>query len=78
MLPGVTRCCQVVSEWQKKCFGVAGIARKVFWHCIGEEKSVLAFWECREKCFGIEGMARQMFRCCGSGIVGMAKISVLG
>ena len=89
MLPGVTRCCQVVIRcdqlvfWhsgngKKKCFGIAGIARKVFWRCIGEEKSVLAFRECREKCFGVGGMARKVFWCCRSGIVGMVKISVMG
>ena len=43
----------------------------MFWHCIGEEKSVLAFRECREKCFGIWGMAGKVFWCCGSGIVGV-------
>ena len=55
-----------------------GIAREVVWRCIGEEKSVLAFQECREKCFGVGEMARKMFWCCGSGIVGMVKISVMG
>ena len=38
-----------------------GIAREVVWRCIGEEKSVLAFQECREKCFGVGEMARKMF-----------------
>ena len=61
-----------------KCFDVAGMARKVFWRCIGEEKSVLAFRECREKCFGVGGMARIVFWCCGSGIVRMVKKGVMG
>ena len=43
---------------EKKCFGVAGMAGKVFWRCGSDKKSVLPFQEPREKCFGIGGMAR--------------------
>ena len=59
----VTRCCQVVTrkcfgdkKWQEKCFGVAGVARKVFWHGGSGKKSVLESREWQEKCFCMVGV----------------------
>ena len=49
-------------EWQEKCFGIAGIvrrvfgvagmARKVFWRSENGKKSVLVHLEWQENCFG--------------------------
>ena len=48
-------------EWQKKCFGVVGAAKKVFWRGVSGKNSVLVWRELQVKCFGMAGVARKVF-----------------
>ena len=65
MLPGVTRYSVLVwQERQEKCFGAAGMARKVFWRSGNGYKSVMALREWQVKFFGIAGVTRKVFWGC--------------
>ena len=62
VLLGVTRYSVLAyQEHQEKCFGAAGMARKVFWRSGNGYKSVMALREWQVKCFGIVGVTRKVF-----------------
>lgn len=54
-----------VQKWQEKFFGMAGVARKVFWHGGSGKKSFFAWREWQKKCFGVEGEAKKFFGVAG-------------
>ena len=57
----------MLGEWQEKCIGMAGMARKVFRHRGNGKTSVKAEREWQDKCLGVAGMARKVFWRSGNG-----------